>query len=117
MKNTTFTKDVWNELMRAVDLCLRLLKENVAPPATRTTQANEGAEQQRSGHVLLSYNESTKALVQKLMVRLLESGLVTWIDEENTGSVSQSTADAVELSAVVFICCSSDCRWSDRCRK
>ena len=118
-KNTLLSDEQWNVLKETADLCLRLLKVNEIPPATAATQSMQTAEQIRSGHVMLSYNWSTKSLVQKLKAKLREGGLSTWMDEDNigTGSVNQSMADAVEQSAAVLVCYSSGYRWSDNCRK
>ena len=68
---------------------------------------------------MLSYNWSTKGLIQKLKAKLLEAGLSTWMDEDDigTGSLNQSMATAVEQSAVVLICYSFGYRWSVNCKK
>ena len=92
------------EITRTVDLCLRLLS---VPSAT--------AEQPRRGHVLLSCNESTKALVQKLNTRLWAAGLSTCLQLCDGGVGSMAVA--VERSAAVLLCCGSGYRSSDCCKK
>ena len=106
-KNDHSSIDEWNVMKKTVDFCQRLL--SVTSATAETTEFKKGAEAARRGHVMLSYNWSTKALVQKLKAKLSEGGLLTWIDDENmgTGSVNQSMADAVEQSAAVLVCYSS----------
>ena len=62
----------WSDLKRTVDICSRVLQAPSAEPS-----------QTVSSHVMLSYNWSTKPLVQKLKAKLLAAGLLTWMDEDD----------------------------------
>ena len=89
-KKSSVNEKQWDEMKQTVDLCLRLLS-NPSPAAETTLSPQATPTESKRGHVLLSYNENMKALVQKLKEKLWAAG------EENIGpgSLNETIADAL----------------------
>jgi len=115
-----------NELMRAVEGCLKSLKQ-IAPPQTSSTPSHlysledvlsQSAGQVPTGHVMLSYNWGSKEVVRSLKTQLKAEGFNTWIDEENMppGSVIDGMEAAITNAAMMLVCFSEGYKKSPPCR-
>ena len=118
--------------MKPIDGCLHILKtENIQKESinkqvsfrtvaklTTNLQGLHASSTRLKGHVMLSYNWSTKELVFQLKVKLNAEGYKTWIDVENmpSGSVIDGMEAAITTAALILICYSDGYKRSANCR-
>ena len=112
IEKTTCPKD-WNLMKKSIAGCLKILTVTSAQ-ASHTKSATPGP----SGHVMLSYNWSTKELVREIKKELNSQGFKTWIDDENIdpGSLIDSMEGGVSNAQTILICYSEGYKRSANCR-
>ena len=137
LKNLEFNWDTQhvNQLRKAAFGCLGIMGFAQSKVESKSKEAmHEGAKSSPNevaykpesaqtknkieGHIMLSYNWSTKEIIKKLKVELQKNGLKTWIDDEDIqpGSLNDSLSAAVEQSAAVLVCYSDGYKRSPNCR-
>ncbi|CAF4445085.1 unnamed protein product, partial [Rotaria magnacalcarata] len=78
---------------------------------TATTQ------QEKKRHIMISYNRSSRRVVQKIYNRLLENKYIVWMDKVNMGDdILVSMANAVENLYIVLLCINQHYYESHYCR-
>jgi len=69
------------------------------------------------GHIMISYNHSTRAICSKIAKNLKCRNYIVWIDQENiSGDILRSMAEAVENSFVVLMAINEEYFQSQYCR-
>lgn len=97
---------------------ISIIKETLTTTTTLTTEYSEPKKDKNDlGHIMISYNHSTKPLCSKIARGLKDRSYIVWIDQDNiSGDILTSMASAVENAFVVLMAINDQYYKSRYCR-